>query len=338
MTEAGARSIWKSKWLWIGLGVLFLILLTAGTVALVLIAGAAGAGTSARQITWEESYVSGEGRDKIAVLPVEGAITDAPSTNPLLTGPSATPETLRSQLDQAAEDDLTKAVILEVNSPGGGLVASDEMRRAILDFKKETGKPVVVSMQDVAASGGYWISTPADRIVAHPATITGSIGVIFSYLNYGEALNKLGIEEEVIKSGKFKDIGSPTNELTPEERKILKSFIDEGYDQFVEVISKGRDIPEDRVRKIGDGRIYTGLQAKNLGLVDGLGTLDDAARISRDLADLKEAEVVRYEYAPGLFESLRVRLTGGEPEAVKLLRSAGINPGPELRAIYRPGQ
>ncbi len=162
----------------------------------------------------------------------------------LLSSDGATPENLNSQLKQAADDDAVKAIILEVNSPGGGVVASDEMYRDILDFKKESSKPVVVSMGDTAASGGYYISMAADHVVANPATLTGSLGVILSFLNYEEAANKLGLEQVVIKSGKYKDIGSPTRDLTAEERQILQELIDETYGQFVNVIVAGRKLPK----------------------------------------------------------------------------------------------
>ena len=244
---------------------------------------------------------------------------------------------MRSQLEQAAEDERVKAVILEVDSPGGSVVASDEMHGAIRDFKQETGKPVVVCMKETAASGGYWISTAADEVVANPATLTGSIGVILPLTNMEEAEKKLGIKQEVVKSGEFKDIGSSSRQITPEEREIFQALIDENYDQFVKVIAQGRDMPEGEVRRIADGRIYTGLQAESLGLVDGLGDLDEAAEASRRLAKIDGAEVVRYGKMPGLFESLQARFAPGEPEALRVLKAVGLDPNPEVQALYRPG-
>jgi protease IV len=254
----------------IALGLLFLMV---GMIALVLIAGygGQGGGSAAAPETFREEYVSGQGADKIAVLPVIGTIGS--QQPPTLGTPAATPTTLRNQLRQAAKDGRVKAIVLEIDSPGGSVVASDQMYESIREFKETTSKPVVVSMSETAASGGYYIATAADEIVANESTLTGSLGVIFSYLNFAEAADKLGLKEEVVKSGKFKDIGSPTREPTKEELEILQSLIDESYDGFVEVIVEGRGLPEDQVRELADGSVYSGLQAKSLGLVDELGNI-----------------------------------------------------------------
>lgn len=321
-------------WIWVVAIIVALFLLTLGTVAVVLLMGPETGSNTASRPSWEEEYISGSGADKIVVVPVTGVIG---AEGDAFSASGTTPETLKSQLRQAAGDKRVKAVILEVNSPGGGVVASDEMHKAILDFKQENKKPVVVQMKEVAASGGYYISTAADKVVANPTTITGSLGVIFSYLNYAEAEKRLGLDQVVIKSGKFKDIASPSRELTPEEHKILQSLIDESYNQFVQVISQGRNMPPERVRKIADGRIYSGLQAKSLGLVDSLGGLETAVDISRQLANTEEATVVRYTRKPGFLELLRTRLGSSEPEVLKTLKAAGLNLTPELQYMYRPG-
>ena len=328
-------------WPWILAAIAVLVLLTIGVVVLILVAApsgmSGGGGGSAQRVNWDEEYVSGGGPDKIAVLPVSGEISAATSQGLLSAGSSATPGALQSQLDQAAGDSSVKAVILEVNSPGGSVVASDEMHDAILDFKRQTGKPVVVSMQDLAASGGYYISTAADDIVANKSTFTGSIGVILSLLNYSKAAEKYGIKQNAITSGKFKEIGSPWKDLSPQEKDILQGLVDDSYNQFVGVVAKGRDLPEDKVRKIADGRIYSGRQAEKLGLVDKLGNLDTATEDARKLAKTKRAEVVRYVQTPGLLQSLQARLAPGEPEAVQVLKAAGLDPSPGLKYIYRPG-
>ena len=318
-----------------------LLFLTVGTIALVLIVGPGGRdggdigqGGTAPPERFEEKYVSGEGGDKIAVLPVVGQIGAEATATPGT--PSATPEALRDQLRQAERDDRVKAVILEVDSPGGGVVPTDEMHGEILDFKETTSKPVVVSMGATAASGGYYLATAADRIVANRNTLTGSLGVIFSYLNFGEAADELGIEQEAITSGPYKDIASPFKEPTEEELEILQDYVDEGYDRFVEVIAEGRDLPEERVRELADGRIYSGLQAEELGLVDELGDLETAAGVAQELAGVDGATVVRYTQEPGLAELLQARLAPQEPEALKILRAAGLDPSPELQYLYRP--
>ncbi len=340
--NSGGRSQGRRRrvWPWVLGGILLLFFLIIATVVLVLVAspGGGSAGGGGGGVEWQEEYVQGEGSEKIAVLPVAGVISDQAGGGGLLGGGGgATPDALRSQLDQAADDGNVRAVILEVNSPGGAVVASDQMHQLILDFKEESDKPVVVSMEDTAASGGYYIATAADRIVANTATITGSIGVILSFLNFSEAADKYGIKQVSVTSGEFKDIGSQFEDLTPEERDILDSVVQDSYSQFVDVIAEGRDLPEDRVREISDGRIYSGLQAEELGLVDETGNLSQAVDTTENLADVSDARVVRYTQSPGLFGSLQARLAPQEPEALRTLKAAGLNPGPELQYIYRPG-
>lgn len=316
-----------------------LLFLTIGTVLLVVLLGpggpGGGVGSAQSPQTFQEEYVSGEGPEKVAVVPVEGAIGSEESAGALAT-PSATPQSLRDALRQAAEDESVRAVILEVDSPGGGVTASAQMHDEIREFKESSGKPVVVSMDTVAASGGYYIATAADSIVANESTITGSLGVIISFLNYEEAEKKLGLEEVVFKSGELKDIGSPSREITPEEREVVQELVDEQYDGFVDVIVEGRDLPEERVRELADGRIYSGLQAEGLGLVDELGDLETAAGVTEQLAGLDESTVVRYTQEAGLAELLQARLAPQKPEALKVLEEAGLSPSPELQYLYRP--
>jgi protease-4 len=321
-----------------------LLFLTVGTIALVLVAGpggqgGGGGGGRVAPVIFKEKYVSGAGADKIAVLPVSGLIgPEDPGPIPLSTM-GVSPETVRDQLRQAAEDERVKAVIFEVNSPGGGVVPTDQIHENIREFKETTDKPVVVSMDATAASGGYYIATAADRIVANANTLTGSLGVIFSYLNFEEAADKLGLQEEVVKSGPYKDLGSSIREPTEEELEILQTYVDEGYDRFVQVIVEGRDLPEEEVRELADGRVYSGLQAESLGLVDELGDLEKAAETSRELAGVEKATVVRYQRpSPGLAELLGARLASPEPEAeaLKVLKSVGLSPTPELQYLYRP--
>ena len=332
--EEGRRGRRRLPWILGGLTALGLLVLTIGTIALVLTF--APSGGSAAPVLYEEEYVSGQGTDKIAVVPVEGAISPADSSvggTPTM----ITPDGLSAALRQAADDPNVAAVVLEVNSPGGEATAIDEMYQSILDFKKSTGMPVVVSMGSVAVSGGYYISTAADEIVAYETTLTGSLGVIIKLTDFSEAADKYGIQQEVIQSGKFKNMGSSFKELTPKEREIFQSIIDASYEEFVSVIVEGRDIPEERVREIADGRMYSGEQAKELGLVDEFGGLDEAARIARERANVAEATVVRYVEEPSVFELLTARLAPQEPEAVQVMRAAGLDPTPTLQYLYRPG-
>ena len=334
-SDTGGR---RRRWPFVvgGLVALGLLVLTGGLVALVLALNAGGPGAAASAAAYEEEYVSGTGPAKIAVVPVEGVIAPADSTVPG-EQPPVTPEGLADALQQAKDDASVAAVVLEVNSPGGGVTASDEMHQSILDFKEQTGKPVVVSMQDVAASGGYYISTAADRIVAHESTLTGSLGVILQLNNFTEIAKKYGYKRVIIKSGEYKDMLSSFRDRTPEEREILQSLVDDYYDEFVQVIVEGRGLPEERVREIADGRVYSGEQAKELGLVDSLGGLDEAAGVSRELANVEEATVVRYVQSPTFFETLLARLAPQEPEVVQIMEAAGIDLTPEPKYLYLPG-
>jgi protease-4 len=311
-----------------------LLVLTGGLVALVLALGAGAPSVSSA--VYEEEYVSGGGPDKIAVVPIEGTIAPADSTVAGIQ-PTSTPEGLADALQQAREDASVAAVVLEVNSPGGGVTASDEMHQSILDFKEQTGKPVVVYMGDVAASGGYYISTAADRIVANETTLTGSLGVIMQLNNFTEIAERYGYKQEIIKSGEFKDMGSSFRDLTPEEREILQSIVDESYDEFVSVIVEGRGLPEERVREIADGRVYSAEQAKDLNLVDSFGELDEAAKVSRELTGVEEATVVRYVESPTFTETLLNRLAPREPEALQIAEEAGLTLEPKPYYLYLPG-
>jgi protease IV len=301
-------------------------------VAVVLILAAGGPTVPP---VYAEEYVAGDGASTIAVVPVEGTIAAADNT---LGGtqPTATPEGLADALRQAAQDTSVVAVVLEVNSPGGGVTASDEMHQSILDFRENTGKPVVVSMGDTAASGAYYISTAADRIVANETTLTGSLGVIFQLNNFAEAADKYGIGQVVIKSGKYKDMGNAFREMRPDEREIFQSIVDESYSEFVDVISEGHKIPEDRVREIADGRVYSGSQAKELGLVDSFGGLDEASALAGKLAGTTDTIVVRYVQEPTLIETLMARLAPQEPQAEQIMDAAGLNLEPKPYYLYRP--
>jgi protease IV len=323
----------RRRWPFVVGGLVALGLVGLAVFAVVLIAVAAGGPTA--PAVYDEEYVSGDGTDKVAIVPIEGTIAPADDTMGGVL-PTTTPEGLADALSQAGDDPSVVAVVLEINSPGGGVTASDEMHQSILDFERNTDKPVVVSMQDVTASGGYYISTAADRIVANETTLTGSLGVIFEITNFAEAANKYGIKQVVIKSGKYKDIGSAFREMTPEERDIFQSIVDDSYSQFVHVISVGRDIPEERVREIADGRVYSGLQAKKLGLVDSFGGLDEASDIAGKLAGKSDTTVVRYVQQPTFTDTLLARLAPEKPQAEQILDAAGLNLEPKPYYLYRP--
>jgi len=210
-------------------------------------------------------------KGQVGVVPIEGIISDS--------------EAIVEQLQQFADDQRVRAVVLRINSPGGGVAPSQEIYQAVLELKKK--KKVVVSMGAVAASGGYLIAVAADRILANPGTITGSISAVMHYANVEELMKKIGVSSHVIKSGKFKDIGSPTRKMTAEEQTLIQGIVDDIYDQFVQVIAKNRKIPLEEVRQIADGRVFSGRQAKERRLVDGLGGFQDAVMLAGRLAGLE---------------------------------------------------
>jgi protease-4 len=206
---------------------------------------------------------------------------------------------VRSLLDQAAATPSVKAIVVRVNSPGGSVVASDEIYQALLAFDK----PVVISMDDIAASGGYYISCAGDHVMAHPDTLTGSIGVISQFLNVQELLDKVGVEAVVITTGPRKDIGSPFREMTEEERELWRGILDQVYEDFVDVVAESRELSKETVRELADGSIYTGQQAKNLGLVDSVGTRQAAIDKAAELGDIAgKPRVIELRPQPSLLE------------------------------------
>jgi protease-4 len=239
--------------------------------------------------------------DKVAIIDVEGLIVNAKGGGTFGMGPDTeNPVSLfRERLDAAAEDKHVKAVVLRINSPGGAVTASDIMYQDLVNFRQDTHKPVVACMMDVAASGGYYVAMGSDRIYAHPTTVTGSIGVIMSLYNATGLFQLLGVKSDPIKSGPNKDLGNPGRPMTAEERDILQHMVMSFYDQFVQVVVRGRHLPEERVRALADGRVYTGLEAHKLGLVDQVGYLEDAIQAAMDMACLKDAAVIAYDKCGG---------------------------------------
>jgi protease-4 len=210
--------------------------------------------------------------NQVAVLDLEGLIADS--------------KEFVEQLNNYGRSAGVRAVVLRINSPGGGVAASQEIYEAIRKFRADTRKKVVVSMASVAASGGYYVACGADRILANPGSITGSIGVIAEWYNYGDLLRWAKLQEVVFKSGEFKDSGSGSRPLTDAEKVYFQSLIDNMYEQFVTAVASNRKRSEEEVRKLADGRVYTGLEAKNNGLVDELGTLQDAVAAAGKMAGI----------------------------------------------------
>lgn len=205
-----------------------------------------------------------------------------------------------------------KAIVLDINSPGGSVGAVQELYMQIQRVRKERGIPVVALFGDVAASGGYYIAAACDRIVAHPGTLTGSIGVIFSVSNLEGLFQKIGYKLDPIKSGKHKDIGSPARPMTKEEREILQKLIDDAYGQFVTAVATGRNLPEDQVRPLADGRIFSGRQAYEAKLVDMIGDSTDALELAGKLGKIPGRPKIRRETErlSDLFDLLESRFSG----------------------------
>lgn len=222
--------------------------------------------------------------DAVGVIFIEGAIMAGEGGGGLTEATAGSDRIIRF-LKQAREDARIKAVVLRINSPGGTAAASQEIAVEVKKLR-DAGKKVVTSMGDVAASGGYWIAAGSDLVVANPGTQTGSIGVIMQLLNLQELMDKLGVKTITIKSGPLKDIGSPNRDVTPEERELLQSMVNDIFEQFVKTVAEGRRLPEDRVRKIADGRVFTGRQAMAEGLVDEMGNVEDAIARAGQLAGL----------------------------------------------------
>ncbi|MCK6501482.1 MAG: signal peptide peptidase SppA [Nitrospira sp.] len=209
-------------------------------------------------------------QEKVAVIRIEGVILDA--------------QTTVGDLKQYSENPLVKAIVLRIDSPGGGVVPSQEIHDAVKRVKNKSNKAIIASMGTVAASGGYYIAAATDRIIANPGTLTGSIGVIMETANLEGLLKKIGVEGVVIKSGRFKDVGSPLRKMGDEERKLLQSVMDDVHRQFIQAVADGRSLELSEVEPLADGRIFTGRQAKEARLVDELGDLEDAIHIAADIA------------------------------------------------------
>jgi protease-4 len=247
---------------------------------------------------WPDLDLSGE--DRIALIRVEGVILDAQQTV--------------GDLKKFGDSPSVKAIVLRIDSPGGGVVPSQEIHDAVMRVRNKQNKAVVASMGTVAASGGYYIAAATDRIMANPGTLTGSIGVIMELANLEGLLKKIGVENVVVKSGRHKDIGSPFRKMSDEDRRILQSVMDDVHTQFIEAVAEGRSLDVSDVQPLADGRIFTGRQAKEIKLVDELGNLDDAIRLAADLAGIEgEPKVVEPRKRFSVRELIESRLFGTLP-------------------------
>lgn len=271
----------------------------------------------------EEYTLSGVGPGKVLVVSLEGTISDEPSRGVLRSEPSMVQEVV-SQLEKASKDESVEAVVLKINSPGGTTTASDIIYQQIMDFKKRTGAKVLAAQMGLAASGGYYVSLAADRIVAHPTTITGSVGVIFLRPEVYGLMEKVGVDVEVTKSGKNKDMGYPFRPPTPEEKDILSGVIDAMARRFLDLVQKRRGLSGEVMEEVATARIFGAGKAKELGLVDEVAHLPAAIDQAKAMAGLSpEAEVVVYrrtEYPDDTVYNTQSLA----PEAVPALVNVGL--------------
>ena len=265
---------------------------------------------------------------KIVVIPLSGTITTGDSS--LFSSSTITPGLVREYLTKAEKDPAVTAIVFRIESPGGEIEPCQEILLEI-ERVKET-MPIVVSMGGTAASGGYYISTQADKIVALPTTQTGSIGVISQLINVEGLLEKLGIQIETFKGGKYKDMYWGFRELTPEEEEIMQEMIDEYYEQFIDVVAEGRGLSKDDVRDLATGQLYSGTEAKELGLVDELGDLNTAINLAAELAGIEAPKVEYYKQSgliwrllSGLTNAIQARLSGLSAQDMLLLEILSHN-------------
>ncbi len=289
----------SGRWFWgIMIGLVIIAIIFSGIAFLVLAVSVSG--TSDRTY---EYVTSGSGKDKIAVVELDFTIID--------------PSSIVRQFKKYREDKSIKAIILHVNSPGGGVAASQEMYEEVRKTR-DSGKPVIVSFGSIAASGGYYVACGGSLIVSNPGSLTGSIGVIATFTNFKELADKLGVKENVVKSGKLKDSGNPFRDMNADDLEYFQEIIDNSYEQFLDVVSTERKIDKEELRKIANGRVFTGKQAKDLKLVDSLGTFQDAIRIAGQIAKIDgEPSIVREKNKRNFIEFFLEGMSGTQLKDIK---------------------
>lgn len=284
-----------------------------------------------------EEFHSGDplAKEKIALLSLNGVIM---SQKLPLGGTMDVVETLRMQLAYAEKDADLKGILLEIDSPGGGITASDILHRALAQTRAK-GKKVVCLLEDVAASGGYFVAVAAERIYAHPSTITGSIGVIVKSVNVEGLYDKVGLRDVTIKSSNtpLKDMLSSTRAMTDEEKKVMQGLLDQMYDLFVETVATDRKMPLEKVRKLADGRVYSAREAKDAGLIDAIGFRDDAmAELTRLCGLAKTPKIVRYRKTFNLQDILSPGAAGLAPHQMLEQALTGAAAAPRFLYLWQP--
>ena len=285
----------------------------------------------------ETVLMEGNANKRVALLTVDGVIQDTGSASSIFATEGYNHQFFMQQLEQVKADDSIKAVVLQVNSPGGGVVESAEIYKEIREIQEETEKPIYVSMGSMAASGGYYISAPADKIFVNKETITGSIGVIMESINYGKLAEKYGVDFVTIKSGPYKDIMSPTRDMTDEERNMLQVMLNDSYEDFVDIIEQGRNMTEAEVKKVADGRIVNGRQAIEAGLADDYGFLEDVIQAIQTDNDMEGAEVFEYtssQSLSSLFAMKAQTFLGVDMETKLIGKLIADNSAPRMMYLY----
>ncbi len=263
-------------------------------------------------------------QDKIAVIKIDGQIG---VSSKFLGDSGINPDTILNFIKKAKEDSSIKGVLIEINSPGGSVVGSKD----IADAVKGIDKPKVAFIRDIGASGAYWVASSADAIVSDPMSVTGSIGVLGSYLEFSGLLEKYGVEYESITAGKYKDLGSPYKDLTSEERAILQNKLNKIYDYFVTEIANNRKLSKEKVLEIANGYIYLGTEAKEIGLVDYLGNKDLAINITKQMANITEAKIIEYKEEKTLLDLLSRISSNAFYNIGKGIGSVVVNNGINIR-------
>jgi protease-4 len=301
------------------------VLLPALLAATVPLTGCIGDGILLTPVSTKRDLVETEmfresffARDKIALIDVSGILLNAPKPELFGEGEHSV-SLLLEQLQKAREDDRVKAVLLRINSPGGTVTASELMHDEVIHFRKASGKPVIAYTMDVAASGGYYVACGCDEIIAHPSSVTGSIGVMMQMFDVSGTLHKIGVSTDAITSGPRKDAGSPFRPLEPEERALFQEMVNDMYGRFVTAVADGRPgLDEENVRAIADGRVYTAQQALELGLIDRIATLRQAIALTKKRAHTEKIKLVAYHRPLGYRPNYYAQTPAGQPPQINV--------------------
>lgn len=315
--------------------ILFLILAACGTLCVLLVNAIAKYNPNTAVSTFREETIVSGGSDKILVIPVEGEILDTENSASIFSTGIVSSSRIVSYIEEAENSTDVKAIILDINSPGGAVYAADSIHNKIVEAENQ-GIIVIALMRDTAASGGYYIAAPADGIVASPLTITGSIGVRLDVQSLSGLYEKLGIETRTITNsqGKYKTgEGLFDNNPNGEEDQIYQQIVNEAYDRFIEVVTTGRNLSEEEVLAIADGRVITGKQALDLKLIDALGAMDEAIVMAETKAGISDATIVKYG-SNDFWSMLMGYVSNVVNPTARVLEGLEITPGPRLMYLY----